>query len=148
MSKSPQTEFRNRKASFDYFFLETWIAGIELKGTEVKSIRAGKVQFADAWCAFTGNDLFIRELHISEYDFGNLHNHDPRRPRRLLLKRVELQKIRKKVQEQGLTLIPVKLFINQRGLVKLEIALAKGKQSHDKRESIKEKDIRRDMERG
>jgi SsrA-binding protein len=148
MSKSPQTEFRNRKASYDYFFLETWIAGIELKGTEVKSIRAGKVQFADAWCAFMGNDLFIRELHISEYDFGNLHNHDPRRPRRLLLKRGELQKIRKKVQEQGLTLIPVKLFINPRGLVKLEIALAKGKQTHDKRESIKEKDIRRDMERG
>lgn len=147
MSKTPQTEFRNRKASFDYFFLETWIAGIELKGTEVKSIRAGKVQFADAWCAFAGNELFIRELHISEYDFGNLHNHDPRRPRRLLLKRTELEKIRKKVQEKGLTLVPVKLFINPRGLVKIEIALAKGKQTHDKRESIKEKDIRRDMER-
>lgn len=147
MSKTPQTEFRNRKASFDYFFLETWIAGIELKGTEVKSIRAGKVQFADAWCAFAGGELFIRELHISEYEFGNLHNHDPRRPRRLLLKRAELEKIRKKVQEKGLTLVPVKLFINPRGLVKIEIALAKGKQTHDKRESIKEKDIRRDMER-
>lgn len=147
MSKTPQTEFRNRKASFDYFFLETWIAGIELKGTEVKSIRAGKVQFADAWCAFAGNELFIRELHISEYEFGNLHNHDPRRPRRLLLKRTELEKIRKKVQEKGLTLVPVKLFLNPRGLVKIEIALAKGKQTHDKRESIKEKDIRRDMER-
>lgn len=141
------TEFRNRKASFEYFFLETWIAGIELKGTEVKSIRAGKVQFTDAWCSFTGEDLFIRDLHINEYEFGNLYNHDPKRPRRLLLKKQELIKIKKKVQEQGLTLIPVKLFIIKRGLVKIEIALARGKQSQDKRDSIKERDVKRDMQR-
>ena len=141
------TEFRNRKASYEYFFIETWVAGIELKGTEVKSIREGKVQFTDAWCSFSGNDLFIRDLHINEYEFGNLHNHDPKRPRRLLLKKQELIKIKKKVQEKGLTLIPVKLFIISRGLVKIEIALARGKQTHDKRDSIKEKDIMRDMAR-
>ena len=141
------TEFRNRKASYEYFFIETWVAGIELKGTEVKSIREGKVQFTDAWCSFSGNDLFIRDLHINEYEFGNLYNHDPKRPRRLLLKKQELIKIKKKVQEKGLTLIPVKLFIISRGLVKIEIALARGKQTHDKRDSIKEKDIMRDMAR-
>jgi SsrA-binding protein len=141
------TEFRNRKASYEYFFIETWVAGIELMGTEVKSIREGKIQFTDAWCSFSGNDLFIRDLHINEYEFGNLHNHDPKRPRRLLLKKQELIKIKKKVQEKGLTLIPVKLFIISRGLVKIEIALARGKQTHDKRDSIKEKDIMRDMAR-
>jgi len=141
------TEFRNRKASYEYFFIETWVAGIELKGTEVKSIREGKVQFTDAWCSFSGNDLFIRDLHINEYEFGNLYNHDPKRPRRLLLKKQELIKIKKKVQEKGLTLIPVKLFIISRGLVKIEIALARGKQTHDKRDSIKENDIMRDMAR-
>ena len=141
------TEFRNRKASYEYFFIETWVAGIELKGTEVKSIREGKVQFTDAWCSFSGNDLFIRDLHINEYEFGNLYNHDPKRPRRLLLKKQELIKIKKKVQEKGLTLIPVKLFIISRGLVKIEIALARGKQTHDKRDSIKEKDVMRDMAR-
>lgn len=140
-------EMRNRKASYDYFFLETWIAGIELKGTEVKSIRAGKVQFADAWCAFKSGELFVQDMHISEYEFGTYANHEEKRPRKLLLKKAELEKIRKKVQEKGLTLIPVKIFINKRGLVKIEIALAKGKQTHDKRDTIRDRDVKRDMAR-
>jgi len=143
----PIPEMKNRKAGFEYFFLEKWIAGIELKGTEVKSIRAGKVQLTDAFCTFMSGELFVKDMHISEYTFGSYNNHEAKRPRKLLLKKDELEKMRKKVTEKGLTLIPVKLFINKRGLVKIEIALARGKQSHDKRDTIKDRDIKRDIAR-
>lgn len=140
-------EIRNRKASYEYHFIETWVAGIELKGTEVKSLRDGKVQMADAYCHFVGNSLFLKGMHISEYTEGSYNNHDATRPRRLLLRKDELLKIRKGLQEKGLTVIPVKIFFGERGFAKILIALAQGKKLYDKRDSIKERDVKRDMER-
>jgi SsrA-binding protein len=138
---------KNKKASHDYEFLEKFIAGIKLSGTEIKSIRLGKATIADSYCFFSNGELFIRGMHISEYWWGNLNNHDPLRERKLLLTSRELRKIERKVKETGLTIIVIKVFINDRGLAKAEIAISKGKKEYDKRETLKRKDATREMDR-
>lgn len=138
---------RNKKAFFEYEVLETFVAGIQLVGTEIKSIRNGKASLIDSFCQFTLGELYVRNMHISEYDFGNLNNHIAKRDRKLLLQKRELIKLAKKIKESGLTIIPLKLFITDRGFAKLEIALAKGKKVYDKRESLKAKDAKRDIDR-
>ncbi len=138
---------KNRRASFDYEFIEKFTAGIVLLGTEIKSIRLGKVSMNDAYCYFVGGELLIKNLSISEYDFGTCNNHEARRERKLLLTKKELRKLDRKVKETGLTIVPVRLFVNDKGLAKLEIALARGKANFDKRQTLKEKDARREMDR-
>ncbi|HSV87094.1 MAG TPA: SsrA-binding protein SmpB [Bacteroidales bacterium] len=138
---------RNKKAGFEYFLLEKYIAGLVLTGTEIKSIRAGKASINEAYCAFVGRELYVRNMHISEYDYGTYNNHDPKRERKLLLNARELRKLKAKLDEKGLTLIPTFLFINERGIAKLEIALAKGKKLHDKRDTLKTKDMQREIDR-
>ncbi|MFO7879820.1 MAG: SsrA-binding protein SmpB [Bacteroidota bacterium] len=141
-------EFKNRKASWKYQLSDFFVAGIQLRGTEIKSIREGKVNFSDAYCIVTpDNEVYIKGLHIAEYKYGNIENHEPTRTRKLLLNKKEIRKIRKHLNEKGFTLIPVSLFINERGLAKLEVALAQGKKLHDKRKDIKDKDMKRDMDR-
>lgn len=143
-----QIEIRNKKASFEYFFLENYTAGLVLTGTEIKSIREGKVSLSDAYCYFNKNQLYVKNLNISKYDNGTYFNHDPLRERKLLLQKKELKKLLLKLNDVGLTIIPFRIFINESGLAKIEIALAKGKKLFDKRETIKEKDIRREKDRG
>ncbi len=138
---------KNKKASHDYVFLEKFIAGIKLTGTEIKSIRAGKAALTDAFCQFTNGELYLKGMHISEYWWGNLNNHDPLRERKLLLTRRELRKLERKVKETGLTIIAIKVFINDRGLAKAEIALARGKKEYDKRETLKRRDADRELDR-
>ena len=138
---------RNKKASHDYEFLEKYIAGIVLTGTEIKSLRAGKATLSDAYCLFRNNEIYIKGMHISEYWWGNLNNHEPLRERKLLLTYRELRKLERKVKETGLTIVVVKVFINERGLAKAEIALAKGKKEYDKRQTLKKKDAVREMDR-
>ena len=138
---------KNKKASHDYEFLEKFIAGIKLTGTEIKSIRLGKATLADSYCLFTGGELYLKGMHISEYWWGNLNNHDPLRLRKLLLKSKELNKIERKVKETGHTIVVIKVFINDRGLAKAEIAVSKGKKEYDKRETLKRKDATREMDR-
>lgn len=138
---------KNKRASFEYFLIQEITAGIQLTGTEIKSIRDGKANITDAYCSFTGNELFVRNMHIAEYSFGTHYNHEPKRDRRLLLTKRELKKLSTKVKERGFTIIPVLLFINENGLAKLNIALAKGKHSYDKRETLKQKDMMMDVKR-
>ncbi|MGC8803974.1 MAG: SsrA-binding protein SmpB [Bacteroidales bacterium] len=140
-------EIKNKKASFEYEFLERYTAGIKLTGTEIKSIRAGKANLVDAYCYFEKGELYVKGLHIAEYEWGNLNNHDPRRVRKLLLTRKELNKLFRRSQEKGLTIIAYRLWINERGWAKLDIALARGKKQYDKREDIKKKDLQREMDR-
>lgn len=138
---------RNKKASHDYEFLEKFIAGIMLTGTEIKSVRLGKATIVDAYCFFANGEMFLRGMHIAEYWWGNMNNHDPLRERKLLLSKKELRKIERKIKETGLTIIPIKVFINERGLAKAEIAISKGKKEYDKRETLKKKDHVREMDR-
>ena len=138
---------KNKRARFEYQIIDTFIAGIQLNGTEIKSIRLGEATITEAFCAFKENELWIRGMHIAEYEFGTYANHDPKRERKLLLNKQELNKLQKKLKDQGLTIIPLRLFINKKGWAKLEIAIAKGKKLHDKRETIKERENKRDMER-
>lgn len=138
---------RNKKASHDYEFLDKYIAGIKLTGTEIKSLRAGKAALTDSFCLFRDGELFIKGMHISEYWWGNINNHDPLRERKLLLTSRELRKIERKVKETGLTIIVTKVFINERGLAKAEIAVSKGKKEYDKRETLKRKDSERELDR-
>ena len=142
-----QIEIKNKRASFEYFLLDDYVAGIVLTGTEIKTIRDGKANLNDAYCAFVGNELFVKQMHISEYRFGSYFNHQAKRDRKLLLNRRELRKLQNRIKERGYTIVPVKLFVNQDGRAKLLISLAKGKKFFDKRESIKEKDSKRSMER-
>ena len=144
---SSKINIKNRKASFEYQFIDTFIAGISLVGTEIKSIRDNKANISDAYCVFVDDELFVKNLHIAEYPNGGYINHEPKRDRKLLLNRQELTKILGKVKGKGNSIIPIRLFINEKGKAKLEIALAKGKKVYDKRESIKEKDQKRDMDR-
>jgi len=146
-NKKTNINIKNRKASFEYELLERYDAGMQLVGTEIKSIRNGKVNLSDSYCRFFGGELYVRNLHIAEYEMGTHFNHEVKRDRKLLLTKKELRKLDRKIQESGLTLIPVRLYINEKGLAKLEIALARGKKTYDKRESIKKKDTQRDMER-
>ena len=138
---------KNKKASHDYEFIEKFVAGIILKGTEIKSIREGKATLTDSFCQFRNSELYITGMHISEYWWGNLNNHVPLRERKLLLSSRELHKLERKVRETGLTIIVIKVFINERGLAKAEIALAKGKKEYDKRETLKRRDADREMDR-
>ena len=144
---SSKINIKNRKASFEYQFIATFVAGISLLGTEIKSIRYNKANISDAHCVFIDDELFVRNLHIAEYPNGGYINHEPKRERKLLLNRQELNKMLGKVKEKGNSIIPIRLFINEKGKAKLEIALAKGKKVYEKRESIKDKDQKRDMER-
>lgn len=145
--KKANISIRNKRASFEYELLETFTAGIVLVGTEIKSIRMGKASMVDTYCLFEHGELYVRGLHIAAYWWGNLNNHDPRRDRKLLLNRKELNKLQRRSKEKGLSIIPTRLYVTEKGFAKLEIALAKGKKVYDKRESIKEKDMRRDMDR-
>ena len=138
---------KNKKAFFEYQILEKFIAGIELKGTEIKSIREGKASITEGFCFFKNNELWIKGMHISEYKLGTYANHEPKRERKLLLNNQELNKISKKIQDQGITIVPLRLFISKKGWAKIEISTAKGKKIHDKRNTIKERDIKRDIER-
>jgi SsrA-binding protein len=138
---------RNKKSSHDYEFLEKYTAGIKLTGTEIKSIRAGKATLTDSFCLFRNGELFIKGMHISEYWWGNLNNHDPLRERKLLLTARELRKIERKVKETGLTIIVIKVFINERGLAKAEIAVSRGKKEYDKRETLRKRDSERELDR-
>ena len=138
---------RNKKASFLYEILEKFTAGIVLTGTEIKSVRMGKVSLNDAYCAFRNHELWVKNMTIAEYEFGTFSNHQPDRERKLLLTRRELKRLEKKVNEKGLTLIVTRLFINDRGLAKVEIALARGKREYDRREELKRKDVQRDIDR-
>jgi SsrA-binding protein len=138
---------QNRRASFEYQFLDKYTAGIALTGTEIKSIRESKANLQDAYCLFVDNELFVRQMHIAVYEQGTHYNHQPLRDRKLLLTKKELRKLTKELNDQGLTIIPTRLFINDKGLAKVEIALAKGKKLHDKRDDIKQKDIKRELER-
>jgi len=138
---------KNKKAYFEYFLLEEFVAGIQLVGTEIKSIREGKVSFVDSFCTFFKGELFVRNLHIAEYRLGTHYNHDPKRDRKLLLNARELRKLETKSREKGFTIIPFMLFINEKGFAKLKIALAKGKHNYDKRETLKQKDVKREIDR-
>ena len=146
-ANKPLVEIINRKAKHEYQFLDIFEAGIVLQGTEIKSIRKGQVNLRDAYCVFKKGELFVRSLYIAEYTHGNQFNHDTRRPRKLLLHRSELRKLEKRVKERGFTIVPYRLFLTERGFAKLEVALAQGKKSYDKRESIKQKDLKRDLDR-
>lgn len=145
--KAENINIRNKRAYFDYEIMETFVAGIQLSGTEIKSVRSSKAGITEAYCRFAQAELYVVNMNISEYDFGNINNHVARRDRKLLLTKKELEKLQKKIKESGLTIIPLKMFLNDRGLAKLEIGLAKGKKTFDKRETLKQKDAKRDMDR-
>lgn len=148
MKGNKKIEIRNKRASFDYEFIETYTAGIVLVGTEIKSIRAGKVSLQDAYCYFSGTEMYVRGMNVATYFWASRWGaHEPLRDRKLLLTKRELRHLFQQNKQKGLTIIPVKLFISDEGYAKLVIALARGKKEYDKRESIKEKDIRREMER-
>ena len=138
---------KNRKASYEYQLINNFTAGICLLGTEIKSIRNNQANISDAYCVIIDDEIYVKNLHITEYSHGSINNHDPKRDRKLLLNRQEINKILNKVKEKGNAIIPTRLFINEKGKAKLDISLAKGKKIYDKRESIKEKDQKRDMER-
>lgn len=142
-----QIVIKNKKASFDYEFIETFVAGIVLTGTEIKSIRLGKASLVDTYCTVINRELWVKNMNISEYFYGTYNNHATRRDRKLLLNRKELNKIERLAKDTGFTIVPTKLFINEKGLAKLVIAVAKGKKAYDKRQSLREKDDKRDMER-
>ncbi len=140
-------DIKNKKAFFEFEFLDKFVAGMVLTGTEIKSIRQGKANMSDAWCYINKGELWIKNLNISAYDKGTHYNHEPLRPRKLLLKKKELNKLESKIKEKGLTIIPFHLFISERGFAKIEVALAKGKKVHDKRDSIKDRDAKREINR-
>lgn len=145
--KLAPVNIKNKRASFDYEFIDTYTAGIVLTGTEIKSIRLGKAGLVDTFCFFSRGELWVKNMHIAEYFYGSYNNHTARRDRKLLLSKKELAKLERAIKETGLTIVPTRLFINEKGLAKLVIALAKGKKQYDKRESLKEKDDKREMDR-
>ena len=145
--KRADISIKNRKVSFEYELIERFNAGMQLVGTEIKSIRNGNVNLTDSYCQFFNGELYVKNLHIAEYELGTHNNHLAKRDRKLLLNRQELRKLERKVKESGLTIVPVRLYINEKGLAKLEISLARGKKTYDKRESIKQKDTKRDLDR-
>ena len=140
-------EIKNKRAKFEYEWLDTYTAGLQLVGTEVKSIRMGKASIAEAYCYMSEGELFIKAMNVTEWSHGNIFNHDPIRERKLLLSKRELDKINKALKDQGVTVVPTKLFISEKGWIKLNIAVAKGKKNYDKRQSLKEKDAKRDLAR-
>jgi SsrA-binding protein len=145
---SNNINIRNRQASFEYELLDKYVAGMVLTGTEIKSIREGKVNLQDGYCYLSQRgEIFVKGINITPYAQGTHYNHDATRERKLLLKRSEIKKLEGKIEEKGLTLVPVRLFLNDRGLAKLEIALAKGKKLHDKRDSIRDREAKRELNR-
>jgi SsrA-binding protein len=145
---SNKIEIKNKKASFNYHLIDKYMAGIQLFGTEIKSIRQGKASLAESYCYFSQEgELYAKDLHISEYTYGTHYNHEPKRERKLLLTKRELKKLRKGSKEKGYTIVPVRMFVNNKGLAKLEIALAQGKHTYDKRQDIKDKDMKRTLDR-
>src|SRR4029078_5934408 len=140
-------EIKNRQAYFEYFIDDKYVAGMALTGTEVKSLREGKASFNDSYCIFHKGELWIKSFHISEYSHGTVNNHDPVRERKLLLNKRELKKLEAKIREKGYTIIPLRLFFNEKNLAKLEIGLVKEKKLHDKRETIKQRDTERELKR-
>ncbi len=138
---------KNKRATFDFELLSTYTAGIVLVGTEIKSIRQGKASLVDTFCFFSNNELWVKNMNITEYFYGSYNNHLPRRDRKLLLNRKELDKIRRQTKETGFTIVPIRLYLNEKGVAKIQIAVAKGKKSYDKRESLKAKDDKRVMDR-
>ncbi len=140
-----QVQIKNKRARFEYQIQDQFIAGLALTGTEIKSIRMGKASLQEGYCVFSGQELWVQGMHIAPYKHGTIHNHEPRRKRKLLLNKRELKKLRKATQEKGATIIPLRLFINNRGLAKLEIAVAKGKKLYDKRQDIRKKEEQREL---
>ncbi|MEO5499972.1 MAG: SsrA-binding protein SmpB [Ginsengibacter sp.] len=140
-------DLNNRKAYFEYQIEAKYIAGMVLYGTEIKSIRASKVSFNDSYCIFNDGELFVKSLHIAEYNMGTHYNHDPLRERKLLLQKKELRKLENKIKEKGYTIVPLKIFISEKGFAKIEIGLGKGKKLYDKRETIKSRESDRDVKR-
>ena len=140
-------EIKNRQAYFEYHIDDKYVAGMALTGTEVKSLREGKATFNDSYCIFQQKELWLRSFHISEYSHGTVNNHDPIRERKLLLNRRELKKLESRIKEKGYTIIPLRLFFNEKNIAKLEIGLARGKKIHDKRETIKQRDTEREIKR-
>ena len=138
---------KNRRASFDYIVTETYTAGIVLTGTEIKSIRQSKASLTDTYCTFINEELWVKNMHVAEYFYGSYNNHSARRDRKLLLERKELRKLQQAVKNPGFTIVPTRLFINEKGLAKLVIGLARGKHEYDKRETLKERDDKREMDR-
>lgn len=147
MMQQTPINIKNKRATFDYELVETFVAGIVLTGTEIKSLRLGKASLVDTYCFFERGELWVRNMHIAEYFYGTYNNHNARRDRKLLLNRKELHKLLRLTRETGFTIIPIRLFINEKGLAKLVIAVAKGKKAYDKRQSLKEKEDKRDMDR-
>lgn len=140
-------EIKNRQAYFEYHIDDKYVAGLVLTGTEVKSLREGKATFNDSYCIFQKKELWLKSFYISEYSHGTVNNHDPIRERKLLLNRRELKKLESRIKEKGYTIIPLRLFFNEKNIAKLEIGLARGKKVHDKRETIKQRDTEREMKR-
>lgn len=138
---------KNRRATFDYIVAETFTAGIVLTGTEIKSIRQSKASLVDTYCTFIADELWVKNMHVAEYFYGSYNNHTARRDRKLLLERKELRKLKQAVKNPGFTIVPLRLFINEKGLAKLVIALARGKHEYDKRQSIRERDDKREIDR-
>lgn len=138
---------KNRRATFDYHVMESYTAGIVLTGTEIKSIRQSRASLVDTYCTFIAGELWVKNMHVAEYFYGSYNNHTARRDRKLLLERKELRKLQQAVKNPGFTIVPMRLYINEKGLAKLVIALARGKHEYDKRESIKERDDKREMDR-
>lgn len=147
MSIASRINIKNRKAHFEYHLIDRYTAGIQLLGTEIKSIREGKANINDSFCSFFDDGLYIRNMHIAEYSHGSFYNHESKRDRKLLLTKKELKKLKAKGDEKGFTIIPLKIFINDRGFAKIEIALAQGKKDFDKRETIKERETKRELDR-
>ena len=147
MGEQKKIDIRNKRATFDYEILEEWVAGVVLVGTEIKSIRAGKASLVESYCYFDRGELWIRGVNIAEYAWGTCNNHAPRRDRKLLLTGRELTKLERASQDRGLTIVGLRLFLNQRGLAKIVIGLARGRKAYDKREHLKENDARREMDK-
>ena len=145
--KQAPINIKNKRATFDYELLDTYTAGIVLTGTEIKSIRLGKASLVDTYCLLERGELWVRNMHIAQYFYGTYNNHEARRDRKLLLNRNELRKLTRATKETGFTIVPTRLFINEKGLAKLVIAVAKGKKQDDKRQSLKEKEDKRSMDR-
>lgn len=144
--KVKSVQIVNRKAEFEYYFVKEYEAGIELFGTEVKALRDGMANLTDAFCYFKNSELFVKSMHISEYSTGSYFNHDTRRLRKLLLRKPELRTLEKKIAEKGFTIVPYKIYFNERGFAKLKIALAQGKKEYDKRETLKQRDQKRELD--
>ena len=145
--KQPDINIRNKRATFDFELTDSYQAGIVLTGTEIKSIRQGKASLVDTFCFFANGELWVKNMHIAEYFYGTYNNHSVRRDRKLLLQRKELTKLVRLTKESGFSIVPTKLYINDKGLAKLSIAVGKGKKTHDKRQSLREKDDKREMDR-